>query len=293
MPLKLYTHSFKVMGGPAELKIYFNTPAKNRTPIFALAEKEARRLEQKYSRYLEDSVTTKINLSAGTPEGIIVDEETAGLLDYAQIAWQQSDGLFDITSGVLRKAWDFKSNKLPATQDIHKLLAHVGWQKLNWQNPVLTLPEKMEIDFGGVVKEYAADAIAALLRQQGIKHGLVELAGDISIVGSQPDNQPWKIGIRNPHKPTDAIATIDIVDGGIASSGNYERYMIIDNKRYCHIINPKTGWPEQGVSSVSVHASTCLVAGTATTTALLLGATQGREWLQASQFQHLLFEDSE
>jgi len=289
MPAKLMTHHFNIMGGPAELKLYIkDTDEPNH--FFQLAENEALRLEKKYSRYRDDSVTSAINASANNDEGIHVDSETAALLNYAQIAWQQSNGLFDITSGTLRKAWDFKSNALPDESVIKKLLESVGWQKLTWQPPYLTLPVGMEIDFGGVVKEYAADAIATLLRNSGITHGLVELAGDISIIGSHPDGSAWKIGVRNPNKPEQAIASIDAFEGGIASSGNYERFIVVNKQRYCHILNPKTGWPENSVAGVSVHASTCLVAGTASTTAMLLGAEQGRKWLKEGGFNHLLLE---
>ncbi len=288
MSLERITHGFNVMGGPAELQLYLD-PA-NKHLLLQLAEKEAYRLEKKYSRYRDDSVTTAINHSAGQHKGIQVDDETAALLNYAHIAWQQSDGLFDITSGILRKAWDFKSSHLPDKKLIEELLDNVGWQKLLWQAPLIKMPLGMEVDFGGVVKEYAADAIASILRVQGVQHGLVELAGDISIVGPHPDGSAWKIGVRNPENPQTAIATIDVFEGGVASSGNYERFMMVDGKRYCHILNPKTGWPENSVAGVSVQAPSCLVAGTATTTAMLLGAEQGRKWLQDGQFQHLLLE---
>ncbi|VAW94129.1 FAD:protein FMN transferase [hydrothermal vent metagenome] len=290
MPLKQITHRFTVMGGPAELQLYLDATTQDKNQLVQLAENEAYRLEKKYSRYRDDSVTSRINHSAGQPEAMEVDDETAALLNYAQIAWQQSNGLFDITSGTLRRAWDFKSNHLPDKNQIAELLNNIGWQKLLWQAPLLQLPFGMEIDFGGVVKEYAADAIATLLRNQDVQHGLVELAGDISIIGAHPNGKAWKIGVRDPQNPETAIATIDAFEGAVASSGNYERFMIVDGQRYGHILNPKTGWPENSVASVSVHASTCLVAGTATTTAMLLGATQGRKWLQDGQFQHLLFE---
>jgi len=288
MSLKLFTHMFKVMGGPAELQLYLQN---NDAAVFQLAENEARRLENKYSRYLNNSVTSNINACAGKSEGIDLDKETAALLNYADIAWQQSDGLFDITSGVLRKAWDFKSNQLPKQKQLNELLKNIGWDKLNWNAPHLTLPANMELDFGGIVKEYAADAMTAILRNAGVQHGLVDLAGDIGIIGPHPDGTPWKIGIRNPEKTQTAIATLDAYNGGIASSGNYERFMIVNGSRYCHILNPKTGWPVNGVAAASVHASTCMVAGTATTTAMLLGAAKGRSWLEEGGFNHLLLEE--
>src|SRR5204862_4852338 len=135
--------------------------------------------EQVYSRYRDDSVTTRINKSAGDPYGVEVDEETAGLLDYAAAAHEQSGGLFDLTSGVLRRAWDFKSGRVPEKKKIADLLPLIGWDKLVWRRPRLALPQAgMELDFGGFVKEYTADCAAQVCRASVIAHGLVELGGD-------------------------------------------------------------------------------------------------------------------
>ena len=286
MSLESVVHHFTVMGGPASVQLYLESTS-NKT-LLKQAEAEARRLEKKYSRYRDDSLLSAINASAGNKKGLCVDAETAGLLDYAQIAFEQSEGLFDISSGVLRQAWDFKKNSLPDQKHLDNLLKKVGWDKVKWESPNLFLPLGMELDFGGVVKEYAADAIVNFLRLSGAQHGMVEMAGDIGIVGPHPDGQPWKIGIRDPADPENALAALDAFEGGLASSGNYERFMTVDGKRYCHVLNPKTGWPVSDVAGVSVHASTCIVAGTAATVAMLLGAEKGDKWLAGEGFEYLL-----
>ena len=289
MSLEHIIHRFTVMGGPASVQLYLES-TDNRS-LLKQAEAEARRLEKKYSRYRDDSLLSAINASAGVKEGIRVDAETAGLLDYAQIAFEQSEGLFDISSGVLRQAWDFKISRLPDQSHLDTLLKKVGWDKVKWQSPILFLPQGMELDFGGLVKEYAADAIVNFLRLNGAQHGMVEMAGDIGIIGPHPDGQPWKIGIRDPADPEVALATLDAFEGGLASSGNYERFMMVDGKRYCHVLNPKTGWPVSDVAGVSVHASSCIVAGTAATVAMLLGAETGDKWLAEEGFQYLLIAE--
>lgn len=276
------------MGGPCELQFYAADAAR----AAAAGEAEVRRLEAAYSRYRDDSLTSGINRSAGDPAGVAVDDETAGLLDFAQTAWQQSDGLFDLTSGALRRAWDFKAQRVPSRADVDAALAHVGWHRLRWQRPRLWLAAGMELDFGGIVKEYAADRAARVLRHAGVRHGLVELAGDIAVVGPHPDGTPWQVGIRHPRDPERAIASIALARGAIASSGDYERYFEAGGRRYCHLLNAKTGWPSDGPAGVSVVAAECLLAGAATTIAMLKGPREGARWLDQLGLPYLCIDAS-
>ncbi len=277
--MKIFSHRFRAMGGPCELRLYSADQAQAKAAINA-AKAEVLRLERRYSRYRVDSITSRINHCAGAPQGVDVDPETAALLDYAQTAWQHSDGLFDITSGVLRQAWNFQATRLPTQQDIDRALALIGWQRLRWQRPRLTVPlAGMQLDFGGFVKEYAADRAAQAARAAGARAGFVELAGDIALIGPHPDGSAWHIGIRDPHRPEQAVASIPLSAGAIASSGDYERFFEIDGRRYSHLLNPKTGWPVQGLAAVSVIAEQCLIAGSAATIAMLKGADAGPAWL--------------
>ncbi|MEX2367337.1 MAG: FAD:protein FMN transferase, partial [Pseudohongiellaceae bacterium] len=278
----LYQHRFKAMGCPCELRFLpaDDNPGESQAQLL---EAEIRRLEQAYSRYQKNSIVNRINVSAGSGRSVQVDHETAALLDYAATCFEQSGGLFDITSGVLRKVWDFKNFQtpigVPEPDQLAQVLNKVGWQKLVWKAPQLKLPVPgMEIDLGGLVKEYAADSCARIARTMGIRHGIVDLGGDVSIIGPQPDGTAWQIGIRNPAAPTQAVAEIDLSTGGLATSGDYERFLEIDGQRYSHILNPLTGWPVRGLASVSVVAPHCLVAGTTSTIAMLKGMA-GKQWL--------------
>ena len=278
--MELFEFPFKAMGGPCQISVYADTHA-GALQIAQCAINEVSRLEKKYSRYLDDSITSRINRAAGTSSPVQVDQETATLLDYANVCYQQSDGLFDISSGVLRKAWNFKQQCLPQQSSIDALLPLVGWHQVEWQPPYISLPLKgMELDFGGYVKEYAADCAARACQEQGAQYGYVDLGGDLAIFGPHPDQRPWQIGIRHPRQPSQAIAYIDVAAGGLASSGDYERCMVVDNKRYSHILNPRTGWPVETLASVSVMADLCLLAGTATTITLLKGEQAGIAWLE-------------
>jgi len=281
------------MGSPCELYFYY----KKTQPAQQIANQviqEIKRLELKYSRFLNTSFLTQINQSAGLKQGIQVDNETATLLDYAQTAYQQSEGLFDISSGCLSQLWDFKQAKMPTQSHIKKKLRAVGWEKTRWQNSTLFLPSQMQIDFGGFVKEYAADCAVQICRQSQINSGLVDLGGDLSIIGAMPNQQPWSIGIHHPRLADTALAKIPIQQGGLASSGDYERFFIKNGIRYCHIINPKTGYPIQNnLISVSILAEQCLIAGTATTIALLKKQDEALDWLDTLGLPYLCMDKSQ
>lgn len=277
--MRLARYRFRAMGCPCELRLYGDDAAqRDRVARAALAE--VSRLEARYSRYRPDSVTAAINASAGDPSGLEVDEETAALLDYAQVGFEQSDGLFDITSGVLRRAWDFRSGRVPTRAEVDEVLRLVGWARLSWRRPHLALPlAGMELDFGGYVKEYAADRVAELCRARGVRHGLVDLGGDLCAIGPHPDGDPWVVGVRDPLSPRTALASLPLRSGAVASSGDYERFMVVDGRRYGHILDPRTGWPVEGLRGVSVVAPHCLIAGTAATVAMLKGRYEGPRWL--------------
>jgi len=280
------------MGSPCELHLY----GESRSRCDALIERaiaEVARLERKYSRYRDDSVTSAINRSAGDASGVVVDDETASLLDYAATAYSTSGGLFDPTSGVLRRAWNFKSGRVPTRTELDAVLPLVGWERLAWRRPKLSLPHAgMELDFGGFVKEYAADRVVELCRARGARHGMVDLGGDLAVIGPHPDGKPWIVGIRDPRAPQGAMASVRLAACAIATSGDYERCMIVDGVRYTHVLDPRSGWPVTGMRSVSVVADRCLVAGTATTVAMLKGASEGARWLDELGLPNLRMNDA-
>lgn len=288
--MEKYNFPFRAMGSPCEFQLY-TADKDHAEQACKKAHAEVMRLEKKYSRYREDSVTSVINNSAGSLQGVKVDSETALLLDYAQTVYKQSEGLFDITSGVLRRAWDFRSNQLPTQSKINESLELVGWNQVEWQRPYIILKKAgMELDFGGYVKEYAVDAAATSLMGNGINAGMVDLGGDLKALGPHADGTPWEIGIRHPRDPENAIAQTTLSHGAVASSGDYERFMTIDGKRYPHILNPKTGWPIESFSAVTVIASECLIAGSCSTVAMLKGECEGKKWLESLQLPYICID---
>ncbi len=280
------------MGSPCELTLYAESE-KQAKSVTQLLMDELKRLEEKYTRFNNTSVTSTINQGAGNRTPVKLDEETAHLIHYAGLLYEQSDGLFDISSGVLRKIWNFKSDQIPSEESVQALLPIIGWNKIEWKDPYFRLPYTgMQIDFGGFVKEYAADVLATLCLDNAIEHGLINLGGDIRVVGPHPDGEPWRVGIRHPREPNTAIAAVDILSGAIASSGDYERYMIVDGKRYSHLLNPLTGQSIQpAYASVSVVADTCLLAGSCSSIAMLK-SQDSKGWLEELGLPYLAIDQT-
>jgi thiamine biosynthesis lipoprotein len=252
----------------------------------AIADVE--RIEAKYTRFRDTSLVAAINRAAGA-RAVTIDAETAALLRYADACHAASCGRFDITSGALRRAWDFGRSppRVPAAREIDALLPLVDWRSVEWDERAIRLPRAgMEIDLGGIGKEYAADRVATIALDAGVAHGFVNLAGDVRAWGGRPDGAPWRVGIRHPRVEGGTVGGIDIVDGALATSGDYERAIVVDGRRYCHLLDATTGWPVAHWQSMSVAAPLCVVAGSGATVGMLLGDEapawldqQGVEWL--------------
>ncbi len=279
MSLILYRFPFQAMGSPCMVQLYAGNKAEAQR-IANLLIDDVKRIEQRYSRYRQDSVLSVINNAAARAGSVEVDEETLALIHYADTCYQQSNGLFDISSGVLREVWDFKSRNIPQDKQIKMVLSRIGWDKVSIKGAELSFAEPgMQLDFGGIGKEYAVDRAATICLQQGIQYGLVDLGGDIKIIGPHADGRPWSVGIRHPRKPGELLSSINVYQGAIASSGDYERCIEFGGKRYSHILNPKTGWPVRGLSSITVVAEQCVIAGSIATISMLK-EKQAKSWLK-------------
>lgn len=254
-----------------------------------VASNEVLRIEHKYSRYRPDSIVSRINAAAGGP-AVVCDEETLALLQYADELYRSSDGLFDLTSGVLRRVWDFRLGHLPDPAALAACLSAIGWSRVQREADRVALPEAgMQLDFGGFGKEYAADRAADVLRQHGVQYGYVNLAGDIRVLGPHPQGRPWQIGIQDPRQRERLVASIPIAQGALTTSGDYERYFERDGQRYCHILDPRDGQPVRHWRSVTVLAPLAIVAGGVSTIAMLRQAA-GLAYLEACGYSYLAID---
>jgi thiamine biosynthesis lipoprotein len=253
---------------------------------------EVRRIETKYSRYRDDSVTTAINRAAGGA-AIAVDEETAALLDFGAELYAQSDGLFDLSSGVLRRAWDFKLARLPDPSELDRLLELVGWSQLEWRAPRCGCRAPAWKSTSADRQEYAADRAATAMAERGAVHGLVNLGGDVRVLGPRPDGSPWRISIQDPRgSPGATVAHLEVPRGALATSGDYERYFELDGRRYCHLLDPRSGWPVAFWRSVSVVAPVCVAAGACATIAMLKPVDEALAFLGQQGLRYLAIDSA-
>jgi FAD:protein FMN transferase len=279
------------MGGPCEVLAEVADEAEARKVTDAAAAC-AWRIEEKFSRYRPDNIVARINTAGGEP--VEVDDETANLLDFAALMHRLSDGLFDITSGVLRKAWTFDGgNRMPSQAEIEALLPLVGWSKVDWLRPKIRLPAGMQIDFGGIGKEYAVDQATQLVAQMSSVAVLVNFGGDLAVTRCRTGNRPWRVGIeRIDAGVRTAAMPVDLAAGALSTSGDTYRYVESEGRRLSHILDPRTGWPVSGAPrSVTVAAPTCTNAGMLTTLAMLRGPAS-EEFLEAEGVRHWIQRSS-
>lgn len=258
------------MGSPCEVQVD-GADAALAARLGAIARAEAERIEAKFSRYRTGSVVGRINAGAGAP--FRPDAETALLLDYAAQCHALSAGLFDITSGILRRAWVFDgSDRVPDAAQVAALLPLIGWDKVRWADGELILRPGMEIDLGGLGKEYAVDRALGLMMQVSPVPVLVNFGGDLRVSGPRGDGARWRVLIEAVEQGSGA-AWLEINAGAITTSGDARRYVERDGQRFCHILDPRTGMPISGAPrAVTVAAATCIEAGVLSTLAMLQGA---------------------
>lgn len=267
--------TFQAMASPCEILLSKVNQDFARA-IAHLAAVETWRIEYKYSRYVKGNIVEQINQSDGKP--VTLDEETERLVDFARQCFELSGGLFDISSGILRRVWRFDGSDQLATQaQIDAILPLIGWEKLSWDPPQLTLQPGMELDFGGIGKEYAVDRVLGLIVAQLAEYlepcgSLVNFGGDLACSGPRSPGIPWKVGVESALSSEAATHQINLSQGAIATSGDSRRFLIKNGVRYSHILNPKTGWPvTDAPRSVTICAPTCTLAGMMATFAMLQG----------------------
>ena len=251
---------------------------------------ETWRIEAKFSRYRKDNLIHAINQGGVEVE---IDSETSALFEFADQCYQASGGLFDITSGVLRRLWKFDGGtRVPSDSEREAIKQHIGWDKVARTASTIRLQQGMEIDLGGIGKEYAVDR-ALLIAVQALSDRkaqsvLINFGGDLAATGARVSGEPWRVGIESAMRDNTAVARIELYGGAIATSGNANRYVIYCGRKLPHILNPITAWPVEGApSGVSVAAPSCLHAGMLSTLSMLQGA-EAESFLQRQGVQYWL-----
>jgi thiamine biosynthesis lipoprotein len=261
----LWRGRFSAMASPCECLVRGISEKRARQVTHAVAE-EAWRIERKFSRYRDDNLMAAIN--AGDGQWLALDDETTRLLDFADQCWQLSEGAFDITSGVLRRVWRFDgSDQVPEPEQVTALLPLVGWDKVEREAERIRLREGMELDLGGIGKEYAVDSAFQLAGTLTDADLLVNFGGDL--VGRSA-TAPWQVGMEGTARPM--AGQLQFSSGALATSGDSRRFLLRNGVRYSHVLDPRSGWPvSDAPRAVTVFGQQCTQAGLLSTLALLQG----------------------
>jgi thiamine biosynthesis lipoprotein len=251
---------------------------------FQLVIDEIERIENLISEWRPNTQISEVNQNAGI-RPVKVDREVFELTRRAIHYSRLTEGAFDISIAALDNVWFFDGSmeQLPSDDVIRNSVQHVGYQHiiLDSVNSTIFLEKKgMKIGFGSIGKGYAADKGRELLQSLGVVGGIVNASGDLAAWGMQPDKRPWKIGVSNPFKVHKMIKVLKLRYGAVATSGSNEKFVEIDGKRYSHIINPKTGWPSTGLTSVTVSGSSAEFANFLSTSIMVLGNQHGKELIK-------------
>ena len=241
---------------------------------------EIQRIEKLLTTFNNASQTNQINEMAGIAP-IMVDKEIFDLIDRSLRISTLTQGAFDITYGSIdKKLWNFDQNmtSLPDEQTAKEMVRLINFRNviLNKQDQTVFLKEKgMRIGFGGIGKGYAADCAKAVMKSAGVKSGIVNAAGDLTVWGKQPNGEAWTIGIADPHKKYLSFASLQLTDTSVATSGNYEKYAVINGVKYSHTIDPKTGYPVRGIKSVTIICSSAEISDAMATPVMVMGIKAG------------------
>lgn len=258
---------------------------------------EVRRIEDLLSTFKEGSATNRINASAGISP-VEIDEETLQLIERSLKISALTQGAFDITYGSIDKSlWNFDQNmkELPDPEVARKAVKRINYRNVvvdRIQRTVFLKVEGMRIGFGGIGKGYAADKAKEVMKKAGAESGIVNASGDLTVWGQQPDGQYWTIGIADPNQANTSFAKMKLTYVSVATSGTYEKYAIIDGKRYSHTIDPKTGYPVHGIKSVTVICPKAELADAMATPIMVMGKRAGLDLInQINGIECIIVDD--
>lgn len=292
----IYDRTLKLMGSRFDITVVADDQTAA-DEFIDLAVVEISRIEKLISSWDPNSQTSQVNNNAGI-KPVSVDNELYQLIERAIKISELSDGAFDISYASIDRVWKFDGSitAAPSQEIIANSVAKIGYKNiiLDPQAHTVFLKEKgMKIGFGAIGKGYAADKAKALLINMGVEAGIINASGDMNTWGTKPDGSPWLVAITNPFDKTKPYASLPIHQGAVVTSGNYEKFVMIDGQRYAHIIDPRTGWPTQGILSTTVFAPKAELADALATAVFVMGIDAGLDRInQLPQIECIIVDEN-
>jgi thiamine biosynthesis lipoprotein len=293
----MHKRTLRLMGNRFEISVAADNADLAEAHIDS-AVAEISRIEKLLTTFSDDSQTNEINRNAGI-QPVKVDEEVFDLIARSLKISSLTQGAFDITYGSIDKSlWNFDVNmkQLPDAETARKSVRLINYRNviMDAENTTVFLKEGgMRIGFGGIGKGYAADRAKQVLKERGVLSGVVNASGDLTTWGVQPDGKKWTIGIVNPDSVNEIFSYMDISDLAVATSGNYEKFVMIDGKKYSHTINPRTGLPVTGIKSVTIITTNAEIADAMATPVMIMGIYVGLDMInQMKNIEAIIIDDN-
>lgn len=291
-----YQRTLKLMGSRFDITVVA-ADSLQANQYIDLAVEEIRRIEALISSWDPNSQTSEINRNAGI-RAVKVAPELFNLIDRSLKLSELTDGAFDISYASMDKIWKFDGSmqKMPSEEAIKESVAKVGYHNIVLDKAnssvYLRLPG-MKIGFGAIGKGYAADQAKRLLQEAGVTAGILNASGDMTVWGNQPSGEAWRVAITNPLNKGKVFALLPLKEGAVVTSGNYEKYVIFNGKRYTHIIDPRTGYPASGIISATVFAPKAELADALATSLFVMGKETGLDRInQLPAIECILIDDT-
>jgi len=277
-----YTRTLKLMGSRFDITVVAEDEAQANAYI-DLAVSEISRIEQKISSWDPNSETSRVINNAGI-QPVQVDKELFDLIARAIKISELTNGAFDISYASMDRIWKYDGTmkQLPTEEEVQQSVKNVGYKNivLDQEHQTVFLTKKgMRIGFGAIGKGYAADKAKQLLISHGVKAGIMNASGDLTTWGTQPDGSPWMVGITNPMNKDKVFSWFPLDNNAVVTSGNYEKFVEFNGKRYSHIIDPRTGWPVSGLTSATIFAPRAELADALATSVFVMGRETGIDFI--------------
>uniref|UniRef100_A0A7C6AFL5 FAD:protein FMN transferase n=1 Tax=candidate division WOR-3 bacterium TaxID=2052148 RepID=A0A7C6AFL5_UNCW3 len=284
-----YNYKNFIVGGPCEIKFYC---ADNNTAHRILTEidRELKYLDSLLNYFSPNSLVSRINREhrAQLPKDIkpvfLLSDSISRL----------TNGVFDISIAPLLEIWGFYSNqkKIPAQVEINQAKKFVDYRKITIKRDSIFIPESMKVDLGGIAQGFAADRVSEIMRMYKIKSAIINIAGEVYALGNSPKKRPWVVGIKNP-RGEGVIEKVGLIDGALSTSGDYEKFFVVDGIRYAHIIDPRTGLPAQNYASVTIFAESATFADGIATAVSVMGAQEGKKFLDSLGIKGIIYYEQD
>jgi len=284
---KDFSYQRYLMGGSCEIKFYTaNGAVANQ--IWEETDKELMRLDSLLNFFNSASLVSRINAE----HRAALDEDIAHLFALSDSISRLTGGAFDISVAPLLEIWGFYSGEKnrPSPDRIREALVRVDHRRIKLRNDSIFIPDKMKIDLGGIAQGFAADRVARIMKKYDVRSAVINIAGEVRTIGRLPQGRSWRIGIRNP-RAEGIIETLNLEDSCLSTSGDYEKFFIIDGRRYPHILDPHTGYPAQDFISVTVLGRETAFCDGIATAVCVMGAEKGLKFLDSLGIKGIIYHE--